>query len=50
MKQSRLNRLMNLSAYKNQLDQLDVTKIASDFVDKNDAREHIVGKLTIGLL
>ena len=39
---------MILSAYKNQLDQLDVTKIASDFID--DAREHIVRKLTIGLL
>ena len=36
MKQSRLNHLPILSAYKNQLDQLDLTKIASDFISKND--------------
>ena len=30
MKQSGLNHLIILSAYKNQLDQLDPTKIASD--------------------
>ena len=35
MKQSRLNHLMILSAYINQLDQLDL---------KNDARKHIFGK------
>ena len=43
MKQSRLNHLI-LSAYKNQLDQLDLTKTASDFISKNDARKHIFGK------
>ena len=32
---------MDLSAHKNQLDQLDLTKIASDFINKNDARKHI---------
>ena len=35
---------MALSAHKNQLDQLDLTKIASDFINKNDARKHIFGK------
>ena len=44
MKQTRLNHLMILSAYKNQLDQLDLTKIALDFINKNDARKHIFGK------
>ena len=43
MKQSRLNHFI-LSAYKNQLDQLDLTKTASDFISKNDARKHIFGK------
>ena len=46
MKQSRLNHLMILSAYKNQLDQLDLTKTASDFINKNDARKHIFGKFS----
>ena len=44
MKQSRLSHLMILSAYKNQLDHLNLTKIASDFINKNDARKHIYGK------
>ena len=44
MKQSRLNRLMILSACKNKLDELDLTKIASDFINKNGARKHIFGK------
>ena len=44
MKQSRLNQLMILSAYKDQLDQLDLTEFASDFVNKNDARKHIFVK------
>ena len=35
---------MILSAYKNQLDHLNLTKIASDFINKNDARKHIYGK------
>ena len=43
MKQSKLNHL-NLSACKNQLDQLDLTKIASDFANKNDACKYIFGK------
>ena len=43
MKQSRLNHLMILSAHKNQLGQLDLTKIASDFINKNN-RKHIFGK------
>ena len=33
---------MILSAYKNQL---DLTKIVSDFINKNDARKHIFGKV-----
>ena len=44
MKQSRLNHLMILSVYKNQLDQLDLTKIASDFINKNDTRKPIFGR------
>ena len=38
MKQSRLNHLMILIAYKSQLDQIDLTEIASTFVDKNEGR------------
>ena len=42
MKDSRLNHLITLSAYKNQLDQLDLTKITSeDFRNKKDARKHV---------
>ena len=44
MKQSRLNHLMIFSAYKNQLVQLDLTKIVSDFKNKNDACKHISDK------
>ena len=44
MKQSRLNHLMILSAYKNQLYQLDLTKIASDFINEGDVRKHIFVK------
>ena len=43
MKQSKLNHL-TLSACKNHLDQLDLTKIASDFMNKNDTRKYIFGK------
>ena len=43
MKQSRLIHLMILRTYKNQLDQLDLTKIASDFINKNDTRKNIFG-------
>ena len=43
MKQRRLNHLMILRTYKNQLDQLDLTKIASDFINKNDTRKNIFG-------
>ena len=35
---------MILSEHKNQLNQLDLIKIASDFINKNDARKHIFGK------
>ena len=38
MKQSRLNHLVILSSYKNQLDQFGLTKIVFDFTNKNDAR------------
>ena len=34
---------MILRTYKNQLDQLDLTKIASDFINKNDTRKNIFG-------
>ena len=50
MKQSGLNHLMILSAYKNQLDQLDPTKIASDFANKNDAHKHFLVNVISGLL
>ena len=36
IKQSRLNYLMILSAYKDQLNQLDVVKVASSIIEKND--------------
>ena len=35
---------MIFSAYKNQLVQLDLTKIVSDFKNKNDACKHISDK------
>ena len=35
--------MMILSPYKNQLDQLDLTKTASNFLNGNDAQEHIFG-------
>ena len=41
MKQSRLNYFIILSKYKNQLDQLDLTKISSDCKNKNDARKDV---------
>ena len=44
---SETNHLMILSTYKNQLDQLDLTKIASDFI--NEARKHIFGKFNLRL-
>ena len=44
MKQSRLNYLMILIAYKNQLDRLNLTKIALDFINKNYPQKHILGK------
>ena len=43
MKQRRLNHLMILRTYKNQLDQLDLTKIVPDFINKNDTRKNIFG-------
>ena len=41
MKDSGLNHLITLSGYKNQLDQLDLTKITSGFINKKDARKHV---------
>ena len=43
MKQSRLNHFMILSNYKNQLDQLDLTKISSDCINKSDTRKNVFG-------
>ena len=48
MKQSRLNHLI-LSGDKNQLDQLDLIKIAFDFVSKNDVCKHIFVKFNYWL-
>ena len=44
MKPSRLNHLLILSAYKNQLDQLDLAETASDFRNRNEVPKHIFGK------
>ena len=44
MKQSRLNHLMILRAYKSQLDQIDLIEIASTFVDKNEGRRYTFGR------
>ena len=44
MKERRLNHLMILRTYKNKLDQFDLTKIVSDFINRNDARKNIFGK------
>ena len=35
---------MILIAYKNQLDRLNLTKIALDFINKNYPQKHILGK------
>ena len=35
---------MILSAYKSQFDQIDLTEIASTFVDKNEGRRCIFGR------
>ena len=45
MKQSRLNHMMILNAYKSQLDQIDSIEIASTFVDKNKGRCCTFGRL-----
>ena len=44
MKQSRLNYLMILSAYKSQLDQIDLIKIVFTFVDKSQGRRCTFGR------
>ena len=36
---------MILSGYKNQLDQLDLSKTASDLTNKSDTRKHMLGVL-----
>ena len=44
MRQGRLNHLMILSAYRNRLDEMDLRKVASIFVQKNNGRRHTFGK------
>ena len=44
MTQGRLYHLIILSAYRNQLDEMDLRKVASIFVQKNDGRRHTFGK------
>ena len=44
MKQSRLNHLMILSAYKSQLDQIDLIEIISTFADKNEGPQCTFGR------
>ena len=46
MKQERLNHLMILYAYKERLDDLDLNKIANEFISKNDSRRVTFGKPT----
>ena len=44
MTQGRLNHLMILSAYKNRLDKMDLRKVASIFVQKDDGHRHTFRK------
>ena len=44
MTQGRLNHLMILSAYRNRLGEMDLRKVASIFVQKNEERRHTFGK------
>ena len=44
MTKGRLNHLMILSAYRNRLDEMDLRKVASIFVQKNDGRRYTFGK------
>ena len=44
MTQSRLNYLTILIAYRNRLDEMDLRKVASIFVQKNDGRQHTFSK------
>ena len=42
--QGRLNHLMILSAYRNRIDKMDLRKVASIFVQKNDGRRNTFSK------
>ena len=44
MTHGRLNHLMTLSGYRNRLDEVDLRKVASTFVQKNDGRRHTFRK------
>ena len=44
MTQGRLNHLMILSAYRKRLDEMNLRKVASIFVQKNDGHRHTFGK------
>ena len=44
MTQGRLNHLMILNAYRNWLDEVDLRKVVSIFVKKNDGGRHTFGK------
>ena len=44
MTQGRLNHLMILSAYKNRLDKMDLRKVASIFVQKDDGHRYTFRK------
>ena len=44
MKQERLNHFMILHAYKDRLENLNLNKIANEFISKRDARRPTFGK------
>ena len=44
MTQGRLNHMMILSAYRNRIDKMDLRKVASIFVQKNDGRRNTFSK------
>eukprot|EP00112_Aurelia_sp_Birch-Aquarium-sp1_P011044 Seg2331.1 transcript_id=Seg2331.1/GoldUCD/mRNA.D3Y31 product="Zinc finger MYM-type protein 1" protein_id=Seg2331.1/GoldUCD/D3Y31 len=44
---NRLNHLMILHVHKDKLDQLDLIKVANEFVDRIDSRKQVFGKFTV---
>ena len=44
MTQGKLNHLMILSAYRDRIEEMDLRKVTSIFVQKHDGRRHTFGK------